>query len=376
MVRTLSWDDVEDLSVGGTFLATGGGGDPYIPRLMVKQAMETYGELTLVDASELDPDGLVLNSALLGAPAVFLEKIPAIDQFTGATKMLAQFMGKEPVAIMAAEVGGMNSIIPLVTALELGLPLVDADLMGRAYPQVEMSVFTLAGISATPLAQADEMGNRLIIETANNRMTETLARGAAIALGLANAISCYPVTARQVHDHAVLGSMSLSMELGKRLRAVQRGEPGAYATFLEYAKARVLFTGKVVDLDRRTTRGYTFSTVVLEHADDPSRVMRVEVQNENLVAFEGDRVVASVPDLICMLDQETAQPITTEAVAYGMRLDVIGLASSPKWDQPGMLELVGPRAFGYDIDHVPIDLDVDLVVPQRQPAEQVTAVTR
>ena len=351
-MREMSWEDVEDLSVGGTFLATGGGGDPYIPRLMVKQAMAEFGNPVLADVSDLDPDGLVLNTALMGAPSVFTEKIPAAGQFTRSLTMLADFLGKEVVGVMPLEVGGMNSVVPLVTALELGLPFVDADLMGRAYPQLEMTVLTLAGIGCTPLALADEKGNRLIIETTDNLLAEKLARTAVTQLGLADALSCYPVTARQLQEHGILGSLSYSMELGKRLRAVQRGEAGSYATFLEYAKARVYFTGKVIDIDRRTSAGWTFSTVVLEHLNDPSRVMRLEVQNENLIAFENGVPVLTVPDLICTLDSETAAPVTCEAVSYGMRLDVVGLACLPKWNQPGLLELVGPRVFGYDIDPV------------------------
>ena len=64
--------------------------------------------------------------------------------------------------------------------------------MRRAFPQIEMTVFTLAGISAAPLAVADEKGNLCIFETTTNQVAETLARGAVIQLGLANAITCYP----------------------------------------------------------------------------------------------------------------------------------------------------------------------------------------
>ncbi len=52
-------------------------------------------------------------------------------------------------------------------------------------------------------------------------------------------------------------------------------------------------------------------------------------------------------------DHETATPITTETLANGQRLEVIGMPCAPEWHQPGMLDLVGPRAFGYDIDYVP-----------------------
>jgi DUF917 family protein len=355
-VRQLTLDDIDNLVLGATLLGTGGGGDPYIARLMVRQAIEDHGPITVVEPHELDPDGLVLTTAIIGAPTVILEKIPAGTEFAGGVKALASYLGKEPVAMMPIEVGGMNTIIPLATAAELGLPVIDADTMRRAFPQIEMTVFTLAGIGASPMSVADEKGNMVVFETTTNQVAEKLARSTVIQLGLANAISCYPSTVAQVAKYGIQGSMTYCIELGRLLYAVQRGEEGAYDAFLDFAHGKNFFTGKVIDIDRRTTDGFAKGTVVLEHLDDPSRTMRIEIQNENLIAFEDGEPVITVPDLICLLDHENAQPITTETLAYGQRLDVIGLPCAPEWHQPGMLEIVGPRAFGYDVDYTPMEV--------------------
>jgi DUF917 family protein len=355
-VRQLTLDDIENLVLGATLLGTGGGGDPYIARLMVRQAIADYGPITVVEPHELDQDGLVLTTAVIGAPTVILEKIPAGNEFTGGVRALASYLGKEPIAIMPIEVGGMNTLIPLATAAEMGLPVIDADTMRRAFPQIEMTLFTLAGIGASPMSIADEKGNMVVFETINNQVAERLARSTVIQLGLANAISCYPATVAQVAEHGILGSISYCIELGRLLYAVQRGEDGAYDAFLRFAHGKKFFTGKVIDIDRRTTEGFARGTVVLEHLDDPARTMRVEIQNENLIAFEDGVPVITVPDLICLLDHENARPITTETLAYGQRLDVIGLPCAPEWHRPGMLEVVGPRAFGYDVDYTPMEV--------------------
>ena len=39
---------------------------------------------------------------------------------------------------MSIEIGGMNGIDPLLTAAVLELPVVDADLMGRAFPELQV----------------------------------------------------------------------------------------------------------------------------------------------------------------------------------------------------------------------------------------------
>ena len=352
-MRTIDVGDIDDMALGATLLGTGGGGDPYIAKLMVRQAIEKHGPVRIVDARELPPDGMVYTSAVIGAPTVILEKIPSGREFIAAIEAMARYLGKPPVALMPIEAGGMNTLVPLAIAGELGLPVIDADSMRRAFPQIEMTTFTLAGIKAAPISIADEKGNLAIYEATTNQLAETLARGAVITLGLANAITCYSMTADQIAKHGIQGSMSYCTDLGKHLSAVQRGEAGAFERFLAFAEATHHFSGKIIDIDRRTTQGFARGTVILEHVTDPDRRMRIEIQNEYLVAFEGDRPVITVPDLISMLDHETATPITTETLAYGQRVDVIAMPCAPEWHQPGMLELVGPRAFGYDIDYVP-----------------------
>ena len=348
----LKADDIEALCLGATLLGTGGGGDPYIAKLVAGQALTTYGAVEVVSARDLPSDALVLTTAVIGAPTVILEKIPAGTEFVASVQALASYLGKAPAAIMPIEVGGCNTLFPIATAAEMGLPIVNADSMRRAFPQIEMTVFTLAGLPAGPLSVADEKGNQCVFETTTNHIAETLARTAVIQLGLANAISCYPLTAGQVAEHGIQDSLTYCTEMGTLLQAVKDGEEGAWGRFLGESGSREFFTGKVVDLDRRTTDGFARSTVILEDLEGSDSTMRIEVQNENLIAFHDGQPVITTPNLICLLDCETFDPITTEALAYGNRVVVIGMPCAPEWHQDGMLELVGPSAFGYEIDFV------------------------
>ena len=139
----------------------------------------------------------------------------------------------------------------------------------------------------------------------------------------------------RVEGHGVGDYTVNKRRILERLNAAE-----AFERFLAFAEAKHHFSGKIIDIDRRTTQGFARGTVILEHVTDPDRRMRIEIQNEYLVAFEGDRPVITVPDLISMLDHETATPITTETLAYGQRVDVIAMPCAPEWHQPGMLELV------------------------------------
>jgi hypothetical protein len=83
-------------------------------------------------------------------------------------------------------------------------------------------------------------------------------------------------------------------------------------------------------------------------------VLEIEFQNENLIARAGERMLAIVPDLICVLDGETAEPITTEELRYGQRVKVMAVSVPEIMRTPQALRVWGPRHFGFDVDYVPM----------------------
>ena len=77
MVLRLDRRDLLDIARGAAFLGTGGGGNPYVGRLMVERAMEDTGRtLELLDLADLPDDGLVIPTAMMGAPTCIVEKLP------------------------------------------------------------------------------------------------------------------------------------------------------------------------------------------------------------------------------------------------------------------------------------------------------------
>lgn len=62
-----------------------------------------------------------------------------------------------------------------------------------------------------------------------------------------------------------------------------------------------------------------------------------------------------MPDLICLVDAETAEPVTTEVVRYGLRVVVLGIPAPAMLKTPEALAVVGPAAFGYpDVPYAPL----------------------
>jgi DUF917 family protein len=108
----ISAADLDDIAVGGAILGMGGGGDPYIGKLMAQRAIQKHGPVRMIDLKEVDDDALVVPCAMMGAPTVMVEKIPEGGEILVAFRKLEKFLGRTIGAILCAEAGGLNSTIP------------------------------------------------------------------------------------------------------------------------------------------------------------------------------------------------------------------------------------------------------------------------
>lgn len=348
--------EIEEIALGAAVLGTGGGGDPFIGKLLALDAVAKYGPVEMIQPEEVDDEGLVIPPALMGAPTVMVEKIPSGEESVGTLRALEVKLQRRAVAITPIEQGGLNSQIPIAVSAKVGLPMTDCDSMGRAFPELQMTAFHLHDIKATPMVLGDEKGNFILLETIDNVWTERLARTATVQMGGSALIAIYPLTGAQLKKACVKGTVSLSMRIGQAIRSARQKGENPIEDVVRVMGSKVLFKGKIVDLLRRTTGGFSRGEAKFQGIDDYSgQMFKIEFQNENLVAIRDGKVVASVPDLISVLDSESGLPITTEGLRYGNRAVVIGSPCNEVWRTPKALELVGPKYFGYDVEYNPVE---------------------
>jgi DUF917 family protein len=259
---------------------------------------------------------------------------------------------------MPIECGGINSTMPLVVGARAGIPVIDADGMGRAFPELQMETFHVYGVPGTPMAIANEHGDVAILRTHDNKQMEWFARGITIRMGGSALIAEYSMDGATVRRASIPGTLSLGIGLGRAIREARERHEDVIAHLdhalrpTVYGAPHVIFEGKVEDVFRRTTEGFARGSARIR-GFSRDRVLAIEFQNEHLIATVDGEVLAVVPDLICVLDLETGEPITTEGMRYGQRVRVITITPPEIMRTPEALAVFGPRAFGIDHEYRP-----------------------
>jgi len=351
---------LSEITLGASILATGGGGDPEIGLLWAYNVVDQGKEILLIDPEAMPDEALVAIAGCLGAALVLTEKPPNGQELFWCYDSLRRYMGKSIEAVVPPEAGGVNTPVPMAVAGAVGVPVIDADGMGRAFPELQMTSFYIHGVSPSPTAAADEKGHVTICDASDALLTERIIRNAAMAYGGISWIAGYPMTGRQLKDTAILRSISMAWDLGKRVFNARRKHLDPIAEAINLTGGYRAFQGKIVDIDREfgaeKTKGFSLGRITVEGTDDfKGRTAAVDFQNEWLNLEIDGEVRCMPPDLICILDPATGEPIRTDIVRYGYRGTVLLIPAHERMRTERGIATFGPRYFGYDRDYIPVE---------------------
>lgn len=191
-------EDIEYMALGAGILACSGGGSPHIGKLEVLRCLSgSHSQsqpLRIIALESLADDEVTLMCSCYGAPLMMIERLPSAEKLVRSVlEMKTRFDLELPdeaqrerrsdgsggggggngtgkrrrlAALVCAEIGGMNSLEPLRAAALLGLPVLDVDLMGRAFPQLQMCTSFIYGECPLPCALSGEYGDVLVLTEA------------------------------------------------------------------------------------------------------------------------------------------------------------------------------------------------------------------
>lgn len=350
--RPVTLEEIEQLAIGAWILGTGGGGSPYHGLLNMRKLYAQGTVVHLADPAALADDDDVAVVSFMGAPLVGQERFKDPRAIARAVRMMEEYTGRRFRAVMAVEIGGGNGIVPFMAAALLDIPVVDADAMGRAFPEAQMTSFAIKDLPCSPLTLADVRDNGVIVARAASwKWMERLSRKACTEVGSTAATCKAPRTGKDVKEAAILYTTTRAIRLGATVQAARRAHRDPVEAILAAEGGCLLFRGKVRDVARRTTEGFLRGTAALDGLDEHAgHRFELAFQNEWAVGWRDGEPCVTTPDLICVIDTLAGEAIGTETLRYGQRVSVIALPAPPILLTPRGLEHVGPRAFGYDLD--------------------------
>ncbi|RDW92739.1 uncharacterized protein DSM5745_00061 [Aspergillus mulundensis] len=368
----ISTTDLDFIAQGCKVLGCGGGGDPYQEFLKVSALVQKNpGTVKVVSPDYLPDDDLVGWTGNMGSPEVNMERLEN-DECLKAHEELMRATGIPGVSgFMALEIGGGNGVLNLGVAARFGVPCVDADYMGRAYPttwQVTANVYgSERGEALVPMTIASGDGSFITMTASRtDRLVDKILRASCVEMGCRAGSAGPPKTAKIVRDQAITNTVSLAWWIGRAIALEKTISDRAQRIIDEVGgpeSAAILGEGKITNVERILKTGHTYGVLEVDGKlpDGTKATLKVPFKNENAfveaVLTSGEsKILASVPDLIAVLDAETGAGLGTPEYKYGLKVMIIAIAASPRWtDTPRGMALGGPGSMGFEgIEYVPI----------------------
>jgi DUF917 family protein len=364
-------EECADFVRGCTLLATGGGGPPERGMAMLLDQLATGRPAGWVDARGLPDDLYTLSVFGMGGrppaghptaeelAAAGLDQPRETNTTIAAIEALAAYAAVDVGVVVPIELGGSNTPGPLVAAAALGLAVPDGDYTGRAIPEITQVVPSLAGKASAPFATVDRWGNACILtQVTGDAMAERIGKLLSQAAFGGVSMAGFLMPAREMKEVLVHGTLSRCLAIGRAIRVARDARQDPVVAAARFVGGAVVFRGVVTANELDDSEGYRYGigTHRIRGAGaHEGMVCSIWYKNENHVCWLGGQPYATSPDLICIVDAETAEPMVNSAVAAGQRVAVVGIPAVDAYRSPAGIERLGPRHFGFDIDYVPIE---------------------
>lgn len=366
---------LEDFCVGLAFFGTGGGGRVEAGFDLLAPVIRAGRAIMLVSPDELPDDAWTCWAIIVGGKdpdeppkaeelmqfGLRQERYGLVDRLVASARELSAFTGVRLDALVSMELSSAATAATILTGLELGIPTLDSDYVGRAIPELCLSKMELQGRPPTPVVMVDRWGNVTIIKSAvGAAMVDRLGRMVSrAAYGRGIGTTGHLVQARDARPALVRGSLLMAIRVGAALREGARSRE-ALQPLIALTGGRVLFEAEAIATDWHSTEPYMFREMTYRLRGVgryAGATYRIWVKNEHHAVWRDEEVIATSPDVISVLDAETRRPLTTLGdVTPGRRVVVFVMkALDPEWHTPAGLALLGPRHFGLGFNYVAFD---------------------
>jgi len=368
-----NFEDIHDFVRGVTFFGTGGGGRPEDGVAHLRLCLEEGISIKWMDVSEIDDDVWCCSVFGMGsiapvvptqtAPFGLKEKVipyPMIE----AVKKLSDLMSTEIKAVIPFELGGSNTPKAIASAIRMGAIVPDGDFCGRAVPELCQTTVAIGGESIAPIVICDDWGNHIIVKSVATldaaegigKLLSTITKAPDPKTTCAHATFLMQV--KTLKKYIVGNTLSNSFRVGKAIREARAAGKDPIAIAAENVGGKCIYRGKVEKIDWVSEDGYMIGTTYINGTGQYNgQTMEVWFKNENHCAKINGKVIVTSPDLICIIDNETGEPITNTKMVKDLNVAVITIPNL-RYRTPKAIKALGPDHFGIKSTYTPVEQNV------------------
>lgn len=291
----------------------------------------------LLQAADLDAEALIVSVGFVNNGLSLSELRPVGDEFITAINMITEATGREVAGLIPLAAGNTNALLPFLVGMQTGLPVVDADPMGRIFPLVSQTVFALAGLPIGPIAAVSALGESALLRVASPARGERLLRSLAEEFGGWAATATYPMSAATLAQTGILGSLQNLIDIGRVLESSHVTELKHSALrrshgVRQIVRARVSEDTWIARPWAPSRVGTPASVVLVEESG--GQIIQLEVQSEILMMLSDGVVRAVSPDIITLLRPEDCSVASLDDLWTGNVIDICILPAADPWYTP------------------------------------------
>ena len=360
-MKQLSRQNVVDILYGCTILGTGGGGSLEKGICKIDDALEKGKEFILKSFDEVNTNDLIATPYSCGAISPLTEEevkkyanLPEKESkmHVIALENIEKHLGQEVKGIISTELGGGNTAVAFYAAAMSGKYIVDGDPAGRSVPELQHSTYYLNDVSITPIAVVNKFGESAIItDVVDDYRAEALVRSLAVASQNTIAVVDHVATAGKLEDAVIRGAISDALQIGEAFREAKEGGEDIAIKVAEAGGGELIFRGTIRSNEWGTVEGFTVGDLFVQGKGEyDGEELRVWYKNENIITWKNGEYYFTVPDLVCIFNDDIGEPLLNPYGEKDMSVSVIVLPAPKEWTTKRGLEVFGPKSFGFDID--------------------------
>ncbi|MEA4893091.1 MAG: DUF917 domain-containing protein [Peptococcaceae bacterium] len=362
-------EQLEDFVRGATLLGTGGGGSQKMGKDLLMASFQEKKEISWISIDDMDEEDWVCTAFYMGSIAPLsdedkeqmkrlgLKERSVKRVLVAAVQELEKELGIHVSGLIPVEMGGLNSAAPLDAAAQMGKAIIDADLAGRAVPEVAQTLPRLNRVPICPIACCDAWGNvSLIRKTHGYDMAEALGKMLSIPAYEPIGLACFAMRVKEARNTVVKGTLSRCAETGAAVRKACAQNRDPAEAFAQATHGKAVFRGRVERFTWESRGGYMYADSYIQGKHDfAGHRLHIWAKNENHISWLDDKPFITSPDLIQAVDAKTGEPITNTDMREGMEVAVV-VIGNPLYRTPEGLDIMGPSHYGFDdIPYTPME---------------------